>query len=722
MKVAYDGLGEDVDPWEVETSIGVATLQSAQPGGEDGSSDDDEDDESVDLKPSHDVPRACAMLGALALGGFGAVALLGLSSVLWSQDGLPTAAEPASSVPGATFETLRHPVAHSPPPPASVAPLPFVAHTQRQKVSCRSSGFNQVPSQDGRPQCWTHEQMLNHAADDQQHCFFAATRAFTLQALPCSETMYFCDEPLTMLPAKTGDVFSVCPDAKLVDIVPDDSKSLFSPPPPLPPPPPPPSPPPPRPPPPPPSPPPPPKAPARPTSSPFVSVSPDGLRFIRNGKTYRFLGATLWYGAHLGVKGEGGDRLRLQRELDDLLQLGVRHVRVIAGSQGPDDSPYRVVPSMQPTSEEFNREMLEGLDYLLMQLSEREMLAVIILNNFLPWSGGMAQYVAWAQGTTVPFPSSEDRSKLNEFTQQFYMEEEARTASYTFAEHVVTRRNVLTGISYRDDPTIMAWEMANAPRAMSMTKEFRNWIRRFATKIKDWDTNHLLTLGSEGEDPHTDNKRGTNFHFEQAIAELDYTTIQMFPNDVGWYSSDHAAGRTLPEAVAKCKEYLNQHTKISEQVKKPLVLDAIGLVRDAGATRPGSATTSRDEFLKSLLYEVTLYVNHGRGVGGASFWGWSGEGRPSVLREDRPAPVTGEVAPSATDRRDGRWYRGDAFTGDPPDQTQGRFSIYDEDAATRAVIEDYAEKLNLPVPEKQPETPFAEMERLARLKMAGVGA
>ena len=84
--------------------------------------------------------------------------------------------------------------------------------------------------------------------------------------------------------------------------------------------------------------------------------------------------------------------------------------------------------------------------------------------------------------------------------------------------------------------------------------------------------------------------------------------------------------------------------------------------------------------------------------------------------------MTGEVAPSATDRRDGRWYRGDAFTGDPPDQTQGRFSIYDEDAATRAVIEDYAEKLNLPVPEKQPETPFAEMERLARLKMAGVGA
>ena len=684
--MAYDGLGEDFDPWEVETSIGVATLQAAQPGNEDGSSDDD--DESVDLKPpSHDGPRACVLLGALALGGFGAVALLGLSSV-WSQDGLP--AEPAS--PEMHFkETSRlevKPSAHSTPSVSLPdAPLPFVTHTQRHSVSCRSSGPNQVPTQDGRPMCWTHEQMLQHAANDQQHCFFAATRAFTLQALPCSETMHFCDEPLTMLPAKTGDVFSVCPDAELVDSnEPEDSKFLFSPPPPLPPPPPSPSLPRPSPPPPPPSPPPPPLAPASPTSSPFVSVSPDGARFIRNGQTYRFLGTTLWYGAHLGVKGAGGDRSRLQRELDDLRQLGVRHVRVIAGSQGPDDSPYRLVPSMQPSSDEFDREMLEGLDYLLMQLSERGMLAVIILNNFLPWSGGMAQYVAWAQGTTVPFPSWEDRSKFNQFVQQFYMEDDARDASYAFAEHVVMRRSSLTGISYRDDPTIMAWEMANAPRAMSMTKEFRNWARRFAAKIKGWDTNHLLTLGSEGDDPSSENVRGTNFHFEQAIPELDYTTIQMFPNDLGWYASDNAVGRTLPEAVAKCKAYLNEHTKISEQLKKPLVVDAIGLVRNGGATLPGSATTTRDEFMKSLLYEIALYVNRGRSVGGASFWGWAGEGRPE---EHGIGMIRG------------RWYPGDAFTGDPPDQPQGRFSIYDQDTTTRAVIKEYAQKLNLPLPEKQ---------------------
>ena len=417
--------------------------------------------------------------------------------------------------------------------------------------------------------------------------------------------------------------------------------------------------------------------PARPISSPFVSVSPSGRHFIQNGKTYRFLGTTLWYGAHLGSKGAGGDRSRLQRELDDLRHLGVRNVRVMAGSQGPDDSPYRVVPSMQPSRDEYSREMLEGLDFLLLQLSQRGMLATVVLNNFLPWSGGMAQFVAWAQGTTVPFPNWEDRKGYYEFVQQFYMEEEAITASYDFAEHIVKRRNFLSGVDYRNDPTIMAWEMANAPRAMTMMHEFRNWVRRFSLKIKSWDTNHMLTLGSEGltNSPTT---AGSNFRLEHSISEIDYTTIQIFPNDFGWYSSDNAPGRTLPEAVAKAKAYLNQHTGISESLNKPLVIDALGLVRDHGAMKPETATSNRDEFLKDLLYEVTLYLGQGRGVGGVSFWGWAGEGRPAADREDR------------------RWYRGDALTGDPPDQPQGRFSVYDQDADTRTVIEDYAKKINLP--------------------------
>lgn len=493
--------------------------------------------------------------------------------------------------------------------------------------------------------------------------------------------MYYCDEPLEMIPAHSGDVYSICEDAPLIDVAVDpaeETRSLFSPPPPTPPPPPPPSPPPPTPPPPPPSPPPPPRPPSAPEATPFVTVSSDGRGFVRNGKPFRFLGANLWYGAYLGSKGEGGDRSRLVRELDDLISMGVRHVRVVAGSQGPDDAPYRMVPSMQPARDEYNRDMLEGLDYLLMQLARRGMVATVMLNNFMPWSGGMAQFVAWSQETTVPFSIGGTVSRESYFTfvEQFYMDTDAMEASYAWAEHVIGRRNALSGVEYKSDPTIMAWEMANAPRAMSMQHEFRNWVRRFGTHIKSWDASHLLTVGHEGSPGGQRLGAGNDFRVIHSIEEIDFATVQMWPNDWGWYAADNAAGRSLPEAVGKCKVFLEEHVSVAEVFHKPLVIDALGLVRDNGAMKPETKTEKRDEFLKDILYEVVLHLKRKRAIGGVHFWGWAGEGRPDEDHDDH------------------RWRHGDAPTGDPPDTLQGRFSIFDQDTSTRAVLVDYAKQIN----------------------------
>ena len=77
----------------------------------------------------------------------------------------------------------------------------------------------------------------------------------------------------------------------------------------------------------------------------FVKVSQG--RFLRNGQPYTFMGTNFWYGINLGSTGEGGDRERLVRELDRLAAMGVKNLRVMAGSEGPDDQPYRMLPSLQ---------------------------------------------------------------------------------------------------------------------------------------------------------------------------------------------------------------------------------------------------------------------------------------------------------------------------------------------------------------------------------------
>ena len=53
----------------------------------------------------------------------------------------------------------------------------------------------------------------------------------------------------------------------------------------------------------------------------FVRV--ENGQFIRNGKPYYYIGTNFWYGAILGSEGEGGNRVRLCRELDSLKSIGI---------------------------------------------------------------------------------------------------------------------------------------------------------------------------------------------------------------------------------------------------------------------------------------------------------------------------------------------------------------------------------------------------------------
>ena len=156
--------------------------------------------------------------------------------------------------------------------------------------------------------------------------------------------------------------------------------------------------------------------------SPFITAN--GTRLYRFGEPYRFVGANMWYAMHLGAADAvGGDRPRLLRELDRLQALGVSNIRVLAASEGPDreswfvlgaPTPWRILPSMQPSPGAYNEAVVAGLDFLLAEMAKRDMTAVLMLGNMWPWSGGFAQYVSWAAGVPVPYPPaslSEDSSE-----------------------------------------------------------------------------------------------------------------------------------------------------------------------------------------------------------------------------------------------------------------------------------------------------------------------
>ena len=106
----------------------------------------------------------------------------------------------------------------------------------------------------------------------------------------------------------------------------------------------------------------------------FVKV--EGTRFTIDGKPYRFAGANFWYGAYLGAADGIGDRARLRAELDQLKAAGIDNLRVLAMSEA---SAFKraVRPAIMTAPGEYDEQMLQGLDYLLVEMGKRDMKAVL---------------------------------------------------------------------------------------------------------------------------------------------------------------------------------------------------------------------------------------------------------------------------------------------------------------------------------------------------------
>lgn len=68
----------------------------------------------------------------------------------------------------------------------------------------------------------------------------------------------------------------------------------------------------------------------------------------------------------------------------------------------------------------------------------------------------------------------------------------------TFITNLLNHVNPLTGKAYKDDPTIMMWELANEPRfTTSNLPDFKVWVADIAAHIKSIAPNQLVSIGSE---------------------------------------------------------------------------------------------------------------------------------------------------------------------------------------------------------------------------------
>ena len=163
----------------------------------------------------------------------------------------------------------------------------------------------------------------------------------------------------------------------------------------------------------------------------FVTI--ENGAFMLNGQPYYFMGANYWYGMNIGME-KMGDRERLVKELDQMKAMGITNLRILASSEGDENQAFQVHPTMQTAPGKYNQEVLEGLDFFLNEMGKRDMKAVMVLNNFWTWSGGMPQYLQWVGKGEIPYPQiSNEWNKFTDYSKQFYANEEA---SKMFEDHL----------------------------------------------------------------------------------------------------------------------------------------------------------------------------------------------------------------------------------------------------------------------------------------------
>ena len=411
----------------------------------------------------------------------------------------------------------------------------------------------------------------------------------------------------------------------------------------------------------------------------FVKI--EDLDFVRAGKTYHFLGANLWYGMNLGAEGKTGDRKRLIKELDKLSELGVTNLRILGSSEGAAGSKYQIVPTLQTSPGEYDEALWKGLDFLLSEMGKREMTAVVCLNNFWMWSGGMPQYLSWANGSRIPLPDIENGSSWDDFiaySQSFFSDKEANRLFRDHLEKLINRTNSLSGIKYKDDPTIMAWQLANEPRGYNTPRVYQKWIHKTAKYIKSLDRNHLISVGSEGNTGSS--KAGVDLFKDNRSKHVDYATVHVWIQNWSWY--DPKKPKSFQAAINKSKRYLEDQLAKAQKLGKPVVLEEFGVSRDGGDFDPQALTSKRDSYYEFVFSEALGNARNGGLIKGCNFWSWGGEGRPV-----RP----GEM-----------WKEGDDLIGDPPHERQGWYSVYDHDHSTLNIIKKYASLFNNLVKDKGP--------------------
>jgi mannan endo-1,4-beta-mannosidase len=215
--------------------------------------------------------------------------------------------------------------------------------------------------------------------------------------------------------------------------------------------------------------------------------------------------------------------------------MGAKAVRAWAFNDDPNkhDTGIQRGPSV------YSQRGLDGIARMIERARAHGIRLILPLVNYWNAYGGARQWLLW-HGV----------ADAVEGDVRFFTDERVRAH---YASHVA--RMVAP---YRDEPTVLAWELMNEPRGVPA-----DWVRFAARAVKAAAPNHLVGVGDEGEE------------WSSGLLdceELDLASCHFYPHKYG-----HPRGSEAEAGVA----WIEEHARLAAAAGKPLVVGEFGIANGA---------------------------------------------------------------------------------------------------------------------------------------------
>jgi endo-1,4-beta-mannosidase len=242
-------------------------------------------------------------------------------------------------------------------------------------------------------------------------------------------------------------------------------------------------------------------------------------------------------------------------------------------------------------------------DYIIESAKKHGVMLIPALENYWEAYGGIDSILKWEKLA----PGQAGRWK-------FFNSKECPgcfISCKNYLSYVLNRVNHYSGISYKNDPTIFAWDLMNEPRYENATPNenttgitLRLWIDTMAAFVKSTDKNHMVCAGFEGQQKTKfgyGGDCGNPFGYVQASPYIDFTSAHPYPTE-GW------AGLSIDQTCSLIRTWISISR---DSLHKPFFLGEFNV---HGNNEKGS----RSQWWTAIYDELEK-----SSAGGSAFWWFS---------------------------------------------------------------------------------------------------